>query len=227
MAFDLVSYAAGTGKSVLDPLVVLWNSFVLFLPGLVAAIVIALIGYLVSHIIYVVINKLLLKVGLDKWMVKHNLQKSLGKLHLSHLLAVVLKWYIFVIFLVEAVRFLEMGALSMLLQEFVQWLPHLISAVLIILFGVVFADFVADRVLATKTKWANSVASLAKIVIIVFIVVVALQEMKVMIGIAETTFLIVVTGIVLAVALALGIGFGLGLKGEAAGMVKKFRKRYL
>ena len=46
-------------------------------------------------------------------------------------------------------------------------------------------------------------------------------------GIAETTFLIVVTGVVFALALALGIGFGLGLKNEAASMVKGFRKKYL
>lgn len=227
MVFDFVSYAAGTGKSVLDPLIVLWNSFVLFLPGLIAAIVITIIGYIVAHVVYVVINKLLMKCKLDMWMKKHDLQKSLGKLQLSHLLAVVLKWYIFVIFLVEAVRFLEMGTLSLLLQGFVQWLPHLISAVLIILFGVVFADFVADRVLATKTKWANFVASLSKVVIIIFVVVVALQEMGVFFGIAETTFLIVVTGIVLAFALALGIGFGLGLKKEAEAITKKIRKKYL
>ena len=224
---DFVTFASGTGQAVIDPLVVLWGSFVNFLPGLIAALVIAFVGYIVSHIVYVLVNSLLLKCKLDYWMKQHNLQKSIGKLSVSHLLAVIVKWYIFVIFLAEAVRFIQMGVLSLLLQGFIQWLPQLIAGVLIITFGVVFADFVADRILATKTKWCNCVASIVKFVIVIFTVVVALQAMGMFFGIAETTFLIVVTGVVFSLALALGIGFGLGLKNEAASMVKGFRKRYL
>ena len=126
---------AQTGALILDPLYTLWISFGKILPGLIAAIIILIIGYFIALIIGHVVRIILEKIGLDTKMRKAKLMKAVGHTHLPNILGEIVKWYIFIIFLQQAVALLQLGTLTLLLDRFVTWLPNVIAGVLIILFG--------------------------------------------------------------------------------------------
>jgi len=224
---DLALYFGTTGKAVLDPLLVLFNSFILFLPGLIAAIVIVIVGYLVAALVGYLIKRLLDKVKLDAWMKKHHLDDSIGHLSLSYLLSKLIKWYIVIAFLIPAIAMLQMGTLSSLLRNFVMWLPHVISAVLIFIFGLILADFAEHRITEAKGKFAKTLGAFVKVIVVVFVTLVALQELGIYLRIAENTLMVLITGITLAVSIAVGIGLGYGLKKNGDQLVKKMQKKWL
>ena len=223
----LADYAAQTGNSVVDPLVHLWTSIVYFIPGLVAALIVIAVGSIVAWLVGYVVHNVLARCKLDIWMKKNNLHYSIGEASIASLLATLAKWFVFILFLVPAVDFLQLGALTMLLSTFAQWLPHLIIATIMIIFGLIVGDFAAEKIKHSKTKGLKTLGSIVRAIIIVFVSVIALGELGVKIQIAESTFLVLLMGASLAAALALGIGFGLGLKDEAAAMTKEWRKKYL
>ncbi len=226
MLGELGMYVGGTGEAVLNPLLVLLNSFILFLPGLVAGIVVVIAGYIVASVLGWLLHKALDKVRLDAWMKKHKLHSSIGGLSISCTLSKILKWYIIIAFLIPAVAMLQLGSLSVLLRNFVMWLPHVISAVLIFLFGLIFADFAYQRITAAKGKFANLLGSAVKVVVVIFVAVIALQEIGIYIGMAEKTFLILITGFTIAVAIAVGIGLGYGLRKHGDKIVAKCLKKF-
>ena len=227
MTEALINYAAETGLSVFKPLVYLWNSIVMLIPGLIAAFVIILVGWVISWVLSYVLHNVLLRCKLDVWMKKHDLHHSLGGASVSSLIATLVKWFVFIAFLVPAVDSLQLGSLTMLLSDFVRWLPHVIIATVMIIFGLIVADFAAGKVQHSQSKGLKTLGSVVRFVILVFAAVIALQELGVYIRIAESTFLVLLTGLTFAVSLAIGIGFGLGLKGEAVGLVKEWRRKYL
>ena len=55
-----------TGQAMINPLFNLWNNFVEILPGLIAAIVLLVVGYFLASLLGYVLEKVLEKFGLDK-----------------------------------------------------------------------------------------------------------------------------------------------------------------
>ncbi len=207
-----------TGQALINPLVSLWDSFVSIIPGLVGALIVLIIGYIVGWAFGLLTKKVLQKVQLDKIVVeKTNLQKSAGKFKLSNVLGLVVKWYIFVLFLTPAASLVNLEALSDFLVQASLWIPNLIAAVLVAVVGFIAADYVASKVKEMKAKSSKLIAYAAKIIIVIFTLIIALNQLGIDVSVAESSFLIILAGIMLTMA----IGFGLALKDEAKPVIKK------
>lgn len=221
----ILEYLSETGEAIADPLVLLWNRLVETMPGLAAAIIILIVGYFIAAALGWVIKKAFIKLKLDKKLEESGRADAIGNVELSSLAGQITKWYVFVLFLIQAVSALKFGEISALLSRFALWLPSVIAAVIIALFGLVFADFVADKITDMKTKWSKSVSLIVRIIVIFFFLNIGLKQIGIDVTIAESTFLLLVGGLVLAFALAIGIGFGLGLKDESKSIIKKMKRR--
>ncbi len=208
------------------PIQYLGSYLIVLITSLIKAGIIIAIGYCIAWALHWVVKKGIDYSKIDKLLQKNNLDKSIGYASVSQLGAALVKWYVFLIFLVPAVGFLALGELSGLLTDIVLWLPHLIVAVALMMFGLILADFVADKMGKAKGKAVKHLNNVTRVLIIVFVAVVALQEVGIYLRLAESTFLILLTGLTLALSLALGIGFGLGAKEEAAQLVKQWRKKF-
>ncbi|MFC2134066.1 hypothetical protein ACFLTH_05560 [Bacteroidota bacterium] len=220
----MVTYLEATGISLMEVLANLWYQFIQLLPGLIGAVILLLIGYFLGALFEGIIKGALLKAGLDDWVEKHEKHKALGHISVSGVLGASVKWYTVVLFLAPAAALISLGHLSNLLYNLATWLPHVIAGVLIFYFGLILADFAELAIESHKFKWRNFWGALARVVIILFVADIALKEIGVNIHIAESTYLIVISGIVLALAIAVGIGFGGALKPEAGKLIKKFGK---
>ncbi len=89
-------------------------------------------------------------------------------------------------------------------------MPRLIIALLIVVFGAYFAQFVGNAAAmycrASGLPDADLLGRLAQYAILAFVVLIALDEADVGGAIVRNSFLIVLAGIVLALALAFGLG---------------------
>jgi hypothetical protein len=209
--------------SIADPLTQFGIASVKALPGIVVAIIILLVGWLVAWILGFVIKNVLLKVGLDTGMKKAGIGNALGKLSLSKLLGLIVKWFVFLVFLGEAVSQLQLGSLSLFLDSLVMWLPNLVVASLIVVCGLIVSDYVTSRIKAAKTKRGDLFASGVYYVIMILVVLIALNQIGIDISLLTDIIKLFFGALFLGLAIALGIGFGGAIKGNAAKWLKRFK----
>ena len=127
-----------------------------------------------------------------------------------------MKWYIFIIFLQSAADIVELGTLSVLLSEFVGWLPHVIAGIIVLLAGLVVAHYVAMKIREhTEIKGVKFTSEMVKWVVLFVFALIAAEEIGFNLALLRQSFLVVLAGIALALGLAFGLSFGLGLKGSA------------
>jgi len=211
---------SATGSLILDPLISLWNGFVMVIPGIIAAIILLIIGYFVALGIGHLFKLLLEKSGLDHYLEKSKFAKAVGHFHLSRLVGEIIKWYIFIIFLAQAVDLLELGTLSSILQEFVRWLPSAILAAIVVIFGVALAHFLSMKIEEhTTTRGVRFFSKIVKMVVYFIVLIVALQQIGVDVSILENTWYLLIGALAVGLAIALGIGLGGSLKQEGREIV--------
>ncbi|MBI4140004.1 hypothetical protein HY483_03510 [Candidatus Woesearchaeota archaeon] len=215
-------------SGLLVPLLDIWNGALKSIPGLVAALLVLIVGYIVAWAISYVLEHILERIKLDQWVVHQTHMKKLaGGFRLSHLISVLVKWFSFIVFLSPAASLLGPGLspLAEFLQVIALWVPQAIGAILLAFFGFVAAEYVAWKVMALEGKSSHIISGASKNLILILTLLVVLGQLGINITVASGTFLIIVAGIMLGLALAFGIGFGLALKDDAKGMIRNLRKK--
>src|SRR3989338_868780 len=107
-----INYLESTGEALLNPLTELWNKLVVVVPGVLAATVVLVVGYIVSSAFGLLFTRFLEATKVDHHLKKAGLSHSIGFLNISNLGGALLKWYVFALFLVQAASFLQLGVLS-------------------------------------------------------------------------------------------------------------------
>jgi len=206
----------------------MWLDLVKLLPVLVAALLVVIIGWLVGavlgRVVYQImhsikIDDLLRKAGLEDW-----LQRGGVRLDSGHFVGTLVKWFIFVVFLIAAFEILGWTQVNDFLSKVVAYLPQVIIAAIILLAAVIIADvmqkLISSSARAARLKSANFLGSVVKWVIWIFAFLVVLDHLKVATPFVQMLF----TGVVIAVSLALGLSFGLGGQSAASGFIEKMRE---
>ncbi len=210
-------------------LMTLWGNVAGFLPRLVAALVVFLIGWLAAwlfgklawHIIRLIrLDSALEKVGFRKvW------ERSGYKLDSPHFFYELVKWFFAVVFLMAVTDILGLVQVTDFLRSVVLYLPNVFIAAFVVLIGVIVGrfleGFISGSVKAAQLASANLLGTFTKWAVVVFSILVALSQLK----IAETIINIVITGLVAAGALALGLAFGLGGRSHAENFLSNMRKK--
>lgn len=221
----MVNIVSETTVAILNPLQAIWLKLVEVLPGLIAAVLVLIVGSIVAVILGHALRVLLEKTKLDSFLRKTQLTRAVGHTNVPALLGELLKWYIIIIFLQAAASLVNLGTLSTLLNSLVMWLPQVLIAVIVMLIGLAAAHYVQIKIVQhTQLKGMKLFGAVLKWVIIIIAGLIALKQIGVEVGILENTFQLVVGALAIGVALALGIGLGLGLKKEAEGFLKEMKK---
>jgi hypothetical protein len=205
----------------------LWAGVVNFIPTLVGALVVLLVGLIVAFGVGTAIEKIFEAVKLDAFLsrlgVGHFFERANLKLRASYFLGRLVYWFVTVAFLLAASDILGLGALSGFLQDVLGYLPNVILAVLILLAAVVVANFVRHvvraSVLGARLHAARFLGTLSWWSVIVFGFLAALVQLNVAVSIINS----IVTGVIAMLALAGGLAFGLGGRDYAAYLVNKLR----
>ena len=215
------------GLAVVSPIASLYKEFVAIFPGLVAALLIIILGYFISLLLGYVAKFVLRKLGADKILGKVKAPVSLQDFSVSGITGRLVKWYVFIIFLGEAAGILNLGVLSELFTRFVLWLPQLIVAMMAVFVGFIVAYYVGHVIEADiKLKGARTMAKVFEYVILFIAFVIALEQIGIQVDLLKNAFLLVLGALSFGVALAIGLSFGLGLKGNAAKMFADMKKKF-
>ncbi len=197
----------------------------LFLINFITALVIFVIGWLVAKLIMAVVTKILKAIKLDyvaeETKIAEFLRKGGIKYTLSELLGVVIYWIIILGVLISVLDIMALIGVSTLLDKILIYLPSVIGAIIILILGIFISAFVSTVVRAATAnvgvKQSELLGKIAQLAIVVFTVIIALDELKI------GTVLVSAMNIVLAtVGLALGLAFGLGSKDIAGKLMAEW-----
>ncbi len=206
----------------------LWGGVVAFVPNLVIAIIIVLIGWAVGALLGRVVSQIIKSLKVDEALRKAGIEDMARRggiaLDSGHFIGGLVKWFIIVAFLVTAFDVLGLNQINGFLRDVVLlYLPRVIVAALVLIVAGVLGD-VVKKVVTTSSKAAGLhssglIGSIAKWSIWIFAILVALSHL----GIAATFVQTLFTGVVVALSLALGLAFGLGGQDAASKFIEKTR----
>jgi len=197
--------------------------FIEYLPGIIEAIIILIVGYIVGRLIGATIKIFLVRVlGLDRWLEMKGLADAAFGISISSFISGLIKWYVYLVFIGAAVGRLNIPLLAPYMYNVVNYLPKIIAAAAILLFGLVLGEWLKRKVLETEIALKDELASVAKFIVVVIFLVTALNTAMVEATPILWMLVIVFGGVILALSIAIGIALGLILKDELRPYVKKF-----
>ncbi len=133
----------------IDMLTQMFGDIIAFLPSLIAAIIVILIGYGVGTVVGAAVNKLIEKMGIERSFDQSSTGKAFksGGLDLSSFIGSITKAFIVVLSIILAIQILNIGGtLGNYLIAVADYLPRLLGGILIIVMGTVLVDFLASLV---------------------------------------------------------------------------------
>ena len=195
-----------------------------FIPKLIGFLVIMLVGWLVARALGKVVTFLLRKIGFDNFSNRIGLtrfEQRMGiRLDPADFLGRIVFWFTILVFLVPAFESLGLTSITLILNEFILYIPNVFVAILILFLGTLLATVVADIVRgATATAGIgnpNVFAEISRWAIILFATLMALIELE----IAPALIVELFGAIVFGTALAFGLAFGLGGRDAAKRLIE-------
>ena len=195
-------------ETLLQPLQNALSTFLSFLPQLVGAIVILIIGYIVAKVLQAVVGRVLQGIGFDGWMEKGGIKQFFDRAQTNYtpatIIGMLVFWFVFIIALTMAAEALGIPQVSAVLGQLIAFIPSIIAAILILILAALLANFVSGIV--RGATGSNVLASVAQYAIIVYAAFAALTQLGIVVQLTANTFLILLGGVALAAALAFGIG---------------------
>lgn len=226
-----MDYFAESQEAISASLENLWSKVMAFVPELLVALIILIIGLILANVIGGVAHKLVELTKVDSLIKKIDATKKLAdaglKLNVASLIGWIVKWFLIIVTLIAVVDILNLEQVTNFLNDVARYLPNVIVAVVILAVGLVVGQFVYDVVEKSAkashvTKHtADVLAALAKWSIIIFAVLAGLSQLGIAPNLIQTLF----TGIVAGLALAFGLAFGLGGKDHATKFLDKNMKK--
>jgi hypothetical protein len=196
-----------------------------FLPRLLLAIFILIVGWIVAKAIRFAIVKALRAINLnvvtEKAGIDHFLKQGGAKIDTIRVLGGLFYWLVILAALMIASNSLDLAYVTDLIGRIVLFLPKVMVAVVILVFGAYFARFVAAALTTyLHNAGAGEAALLGRLALyamMVFVVMIALDQMGLG-DIIRQVFLIIVA----AIGLGLALAFGLGGQKRAAEVVERW-----
>lgn len=197
-----------------------------FIVDLLLVIFILIVGWLISKLVKKVIIGILKTVKIDDLSDRIGMDGLLSKggikYGLSELIGIVFYWLGLLVTVVVAINALGLPMANDLLNRIVLYIPNIISAIFIMILGMFVATLLRNIVQTAANNaglyQSKFLGKLVEMVVIVFAVVITLEQLNIGAKIIELTISIILASL----GLALGLAFGLGCKDIAGKCVSEF-----
>ena len=199
---------------IIEPLREMLTKIMAYLPVLLGALIIIIVGWIAAKIIRSIVNGALKMVRFDAMVNKSGiseiLQKGDLKITARQVVSGLVYWLVIIMVLVMTANALGLPKASDILSDLFAYVPKVIAALLVLVVAMFLAGFVSGIV---QTVAANAklpkpdlLAGISRWAIIIFAVTISLAQLGIAAVFVTTTFNIILGGIVLALALAFGLG---------------------
>lgn len=237
--FDQVAFAQEITENVwlaptTNALTTFFNQVAESLPKIIAAIILLVIGWIVASIIAKVIQKvsaLTLKTinkdedeSSDDALTKITSSKGSAKL-----ISTVVKWFVFLFFVMAAVNALKFEQLTAAMTNLWLWIPNLLAFVLIIIIGLMLAKFVGKWVEheIQEHNYGNPKYFVLAVQVIIYAIIFAIALTQ--LGVGQQVISILVSAYAWSIAggigAAIAIGLGFALKDIMPGIISSQSKK--
>jgi len=215
----------------IDPVKALLARLASFLPVLIGALLILLVGWLVARLLQQVLVKALKTLRVDELSRQTGLADILPKGAVPHTLSeltgVFVYWLVLLAALVASVNTLGLTAAAELLDRVLLYVPSVLAGMIILILGSFFASLLGSLVQTVSANagihQARLLGQVTRVALIVFAIEVALEKF-----IGTTTLHTQLNIVIAAVAFGAALAFGLGCKDLAgrwvADAVEKLRR---
>jgi len=210
--------------SILQPVM---QQLLSFIGSLLLAVVVFVIGYLISIGIGRLIAEILKSIKFNTLFEKEGWRKALQSANFevnpSEFIGAIFKWTFVIISLMIAVDILKLVAFADLLAKVLNYLPNVIVAVLVFVVAIIISDIVEKVVRATverlKVGYGYIASSIVKWAIWIFTFLLILDLALPASLLIKTFYTAIVYGIVGALALGIGLAIGIGGKDTAGKII--------
>lgn len=214
------------GDVIVASLQQVWVSLASFIPLLVGALVVFLVGWVVAvalgKAVEQVVRALRVDVLLHKLDIGHAVERAGWRLNTGAFAGWLVKWSLVIAFLLASVNILGLTAVSDFLRDVLLYVPNVVVAAFILVIAALVSD-VVERAVRGSVEAAGYRGSLVGLTARWAIWIFAFFAVLPQLGIATALIQTLVTGIVAALAIAFGLAFGLGGKDTASAFLERMR----
>ncbi|MCK8518860.1 mechanosensitive ion channel family protein [Methanoculleus sp. 7T] len=213
------------------PLQELTRNIILFLPNIIAAIIILIIGWILGRVLGRVAAEIVDRTGVDDALRRTSAGAYIERSRVSivHLFELIVRWIIYLLAILAAVSVLQIPSLTTAVGVIVAYIPNIIAFILILVVGVILIDWLMDFLEGmgeTQRVQGFGVIALALRAFFYFIVVVlALQQLLLDLSIIYVLVIPLAWGIGLGVGAAIAIIVGFGLRDRAPEIMDRLMGR--
>lgn len=195
----------------LEPLRVILIQISAFLPRLLTAVVVVLGGWLLGKVVRIAVTKALRAMNFNVLTERSGLDGFLQQSGMSGdttgIFGLLMHWWVILAALLIAFNGLGLTYITDLLSRVVWFAPNIFLALLELVLGSYFARFAGDALARNlKLQDAALLGKLVQYTVMVFVVMIALDQTQVGGDIVRESFLVILAGVVFALALAFGLG---------------------
>jgi len=185
-----------------------------FLPRVMIAVAVVIAGWLLAKVVRFAVTKGLRAINFGVLTERSGLDGFLRQGGMSGdttaIFGVLVYWLVILVAFLIAFNGLGLTYITDLLSRIIWFVPNVFVALLVLAFGAYFARFVGDTVVTylsnIKLQDAALLGKFAQYAIMVFVVLIALDQINVGGDIVRQSFLVILAGVVFALALAFGLG---------------------
>lgn len=217
---ESISIFQASSNAIVTSLQELWIRFFNFLPVVVGAVVVFIVGWIIAVAVGNLVTRVLKAAKINDVFermsgLRSALHRAGMELNAAGFVGEIIKWFIIIVTLLAASDILGLSGVSQFLNQVIAYLPNIVVAAIMVIVGILFGNFV-QRITkasaeAANVPHSNTAAAVAKWAIFVFTFIATLVQL----GIAEVLLQTLFTGFVAMIAIAGGIAFGLGGKNLA------------
>lgn len=196
-----------------------------FVPKIIAGAIVLLIGIIIASILRQVILEIFKALRIESFLRKYGVPEAKEEFAWSNIFSEIVRWFVIIIFLLPTADIWGLPRVVTILNEFLLYLPNVLVAAIIAVVGFVLGSLAHDLILASvkgiSSNTANTIASVTRWAINVFVILAVLNQL----GVATDLIRILFTGFVAMLAVAGGIAFGLGGQGSAKEVIEGIRRK--
>ncbi len=200
---------------------------IVFLPNLVYAIVLLLIGFFLSGLVAKAVKRALEHLELESTFKKYKVEDALGGNQISPILVSILRWWLMLFFLQAAIEALKLTALTGFITSVLLYVPKLFGVALLIIASAVVAEWLREAILSLhKFYMQKTLSVVSKWAIILMAFMVGMETAGFQMTFVYLVFGYLLSGVTWAFAIAVGLAFGLGGQKDATDIIKRARKKF-
>jgi hypothetical protein len=200
-------------NSMFESLKTFWNQLIQFLPQLLVGVVLFIIGWIIARLLRKVMIKLFKLVRIDTLAEKAGIENFLIKGGAQYttvnVLANFIYWFLMFALTMAVLHSLGLDAAKELFNRILSYIPNLIVAVLVLIFGTLFAKLVRGASYTylsnIRISGAEFISNIAYWAIIFLVVSMTLQQLSLGGQVLISAFEIAFGGLCLALAIAFGL----------------------